>query len=62
MEVKILGLGVLGDAALTLDALRAALEATGPARPVRREEFEAIKEWASGNGLARGGGCEDLED
>jgi acetolactate synthase-1/2/3 large subunit len=35
--------GVLGDAALTLDVLRAALEATGPARPVRREEFEAIK-------------------
>ncbi len=35
--------GVLGDAALSLDALREALEAMGPARPSRREELEAIR-------------------
>ena len=36
-------IGVHGDAALTLDALRAALEAIGPARASRRAEFEAIR-------------------
>ena len=36
-------IGVHGDAALGLDALREALEAMGPARPSRREELEAVR-------------------
>ena len=36
-------IGVHGDAALALDALREALEPMGQARPSRREEFEAIR-------------------